>query len=183
MASNLELPTIEIGYSPLRLVGLIGAGVLMTVASASLAFQWIAIGGSGPAGTLRGAVGVVAGYVGLAFFGLGTVAAVWLWRRVEGPIVVISRDGIRDRRIAEEVIPWKLVEDISHQNRERFLLLRLSRAADYIRFHIGPKRHPIQLTNRTLGVDKVQIGTAGFNVTTEMLLETCRTYHAAARAT
>ncbi|TWA98642.1 hypothetical protein [Bradyrhizobium stylosanthis] len=181
MTSNRDLPTIELGYSSLRIFGMIGAGILMTLTSACLAFQWIPTEGLGLAGMLKSAVGVVAGYVGLLFFGVATAAAIWLLLKLpNGPIVTISRDGICDKRIAEEVIPWKLVADISQPSGERLLVLRLSRAADHVVFHHRLKG-PVSLAKGTFSVNGLRILTIGFNVTTEALLQTCRTYHAAAR--
>lgn len=180
MTSNRELPTIELSYSSLRIVGMIGAGILMTLVSACLAFHWIPTEGLGLAAILKSAVGVVAGYAGLVFFGTGTAAGIWLLVRLpNGPIVTITSDGICDKRIAEEVIPWKLVVDISRPNRERLLVLRLSRAADQVAFH-HRRRGPVHLG--ASAPNGLQILTMGLNATTEMVLQTCRTYHAAARA-
>src|SRR5258708_7473373 len=100
MSSSQNLPDIEIGYSSLRLMRLVGLGFLMTSASAAMAFNWYH---STNISTFRTAVG----YFGVGCFGLGTCISVWLLISSRKPIVFIRRNGIRDTRVSDELIEWR----------------------------------------------------------------------------
>ena len=65
--------------------------------SASIAFEWF---------PYQGLVGyhLVIGYTGTAFFGLATLKFVRTMFAAKGPVVFISRYGIRDLRVANEFI-------------------------------------------------------------------------------
>ncbi|MDB5636411.1 MAG: hypothetical protein JWP51_1319 [Bradyrhizobium sp.] len=69
---------IEIGYSPLRMLRLVGMGAVMTLLSVSVAFNWFA---SKSIDSLH----VLIAYVGIAFFGLATLKFIWIVFDCEGP--------------------------------------------------------------------------------------------------
>ena len=97
-----ELPDdVEIGYCRSRLLPVIVTGAAMTLLSASIAFEWF---------PYQGLVGyhLVIGYAGIAFFGLATLKFVRTMFAVKGPVVFVSRYGIRDLRVANEFILWDL---------------------------------------------------------------------------
>src|ERR1700751_3130325 len=94
---------LNIEISPWRMLGVIAAGVAMTALSAALAFRLL------PVDTSRQLVG----YAGLLLFGVGTGLALWRLIRRRGPIMTIAPEGIRDTRLAAELIPWRAVRGIS----------------------------------------------------------------------
>jgi len=56
-----------------------------------------------------GLLGVVVGLPGALFFGAGTVALLRRWLG-SGPTVYAGPDGVRDRRLAEDLIPWSTIQ-------------------------------------------------------------------------
>jgi hypothetical protein len=59
------------------------------------------------------------GWTGIVFFGLCTLIAAWRFIAQRGPVITISPDGIRDIRVAADVIPWRAVRHISTWSYER----------------------------------------------------------------
>ena len=59
------------------------------------------------------------GGVGTAASLLWTLLAVWRLATLRGPIVTIGPQGIRDRRIAGEMVPWSAVARISTREDSR----------------------------------------------------------------
>ena len=59
------------------------------------------------------------GYSGAAFFGLCAVIAIWNLIKIRVPVVTISPQGIRDTRLAAEMIPWSAVKGISTWTADR----------------------------------------------------------------
>ena len=103
---NQNLPNITIGYSRGRLVVLFGAGLLLTLLCAALAFTW-------QQGKNITTFEVSACYVGAVFFGLATCRMLWTLIFARAPVVFINRVGIRDTRLAGETIAWSAVRKIS----------------------------------------------------------------------
>ena len=56
------------------------------------------------------------GYSGAAFFGLSAMIAIRNLIKIRVPVVTISPQGIRDTRLAAEIIPWSAVKGISAWN-------------------------------------------------------------------
>jgi hypothetical protein len=59
------------------------------------------------------------GGVGTAAALLWSLVAAWRLATLRGPIVTIAPQGIRDRRIAGEMVPWSAVADISTREDSR----------------------------------------------------------------
>ena len=59
------------------------------------------------------------GGVGTAASLLWTLIAAWRFATLRGPIVTIAPQGIRDRRIAGEMVPWSAVARISTREDSR----------------------------------------------------------------
>lgn len=100
------------------------------------ALAWLVLGSAAFAGLSAAAslhlFGNVAGvqqflmYCGVLFFGAATV--VWATRLFQSdPIVEVSAQGIRDRRISTDLLAWTTIEQVSvaQVRRQRFLQLRL----------------------------------------------------------
>lgn len=106
MASGQDFPEIKIGYSLQNLLLLTGGGVLMTLLGAAMGFNWYH---DKDIGMFR----IAMGYFGIAFLDLAICKAAWLLMSSRGPVVFISREGIRDLRISSELSSWRSVEAIS----------------------------------------------------------------------
>jgi hypothetical protein len=167
---------IEIGYSGARMLGLVGLAVIMTLLCASIAFNWFAYQ------TIDGFILVVA-YAGVAFFGLGTLKIIWTLITTKGPIVAISRYGIRDLRISNELILWGSVEDITiwEYRRQKCIVLKISPALESQLFASKAKRAML-LANRAVGVDGIAISPSGLTMDFDALLKTCMAYYSAVKS-
>jgi hypothetical protein len=148
--------------------------MLMTLVSAAMAFDWYH---SNNIGAFRMAVG----YFGVVFFGFGTCVALWLLMSSKGPVIFISRDGLRDRRIADELIAWSSVEKISiwQYRSHKSVVLKLSPAVARRLFASSLRRLSL-LAAKAFGVDGVTVNAAALTMDAETLFDTCRRYSAAA---
>jgi hypothetical protein len=174
IAMDDQLPDdIEIGYSTLRMLRLVGLAVIMTLVSASVAFNWFADK------KLDGFV-VVVGYAGVAFFGLGTLKIVWKLISAKGPVVFVNRCGIRDLRISNELILWGSVENIAvwEYRRQKCIVLKISPALEGQLF-ASKARQAMLLANRAVGVDGVAISASGLTMDFDTLLKACMAYYSA----
>ncbi|GKQ54716.1 STM3941 family protein [Bradyrhizobium sp. Ce-3] len=176
MRPGQYLPDVEIGNSFWRMLGLLFAGVALTLISTAIVFDRFS-GKAPETGT------VVAGYVGLVFFGLGACVAGWNLLSPKTPVLFITRDGIRDTRSSWKFLPWQSVEAIStwQVRREQFLVLKLSPAAMSQSATTTTGRTLIAL-NKMLGLEGIPISTGTLAVNADELLRTCNAYLAAARA-
>ena len=120
MSVGQNLPNITIGYSRGRLLVFFGAGLLLTLLCAALAFMW-------QQGKNITTFEVAACYVGAVFFGLATFRMLWRLISARSPVVFISRVGIRDLRLADETIAWSSVRKIQiwEQRLQKFVVLKL----------------------------------------------------------
>jgi hypothetical protein len=175
VAMNPELPDdIEIGYSSSRFLAPVGFALAMMLLSTALALDWIVAG--------QDSLRRIAGYAGIAFFGLVTAKFVWALLHASAPVLTVSRYGIRDLRIANEFILWESVADVSacRVGRQSFVVLKLAPAAE--RRLLCADSAPAMLTaNRALGIDGVAISPAGLAMDFDSLLKMCSGYLAEAR--
>jgi hypothetical protein len=158
---------LEIKQSPLAMLGLIALGIVLTAMCAAIAFhRTLGI----PASSFHEFVG----YLGAPFFALCTGVGFWRLLTVRGPVVTITPEGIRDTRVAAEMIPWPAVRGIStwQYRRQKIMVLALDPAAEasltltrVARWSRGP--------NRALGADGLCIAVTGLNITYDALLQTC----------
>lgn len=167
MSTN-ETDIIEIRISPLRTLALIGASVVLTAFGAAIAFD-VFLGE--PVGIVYRAIGVV----GVLFFGFGTIA--WLWRQLgsRGPVLTISPEGIRDTRIAPEVIPWPAIRRIFtwEYSGQRILVLDVDPAVERT-LHLSTIARWTRGANRKLGADGLCIATHGLKINHDELFELVR---------
>lgn len=170
-----ELPDdIELGYSAAHWLPLIGLGAAMTLLSAGIAFELI-VEGIGP-------LHRAAGWFGLAFFALVTAKFVRALLKTRGPVLFVSRYGIRDLRIANEFILWDSVTAVSagEANGRRLVVLKITPALEQRVFCSGAAQ-AILAANRARGVDGIAISPAGLSVDFDTLLQACSSHFAAAR--
>src|SRR5215470_7748272 len=94
---------LEIGRSASHQRPLIAVAFALTVLSASAAIGWWR--GIGDLET--------AGYAGVVLFGLATCWLIWMLPSGRGPVVIVSRYGIRDLRVGNEFLLWDSIADVS----------------------------------------------------------------------
>ncbi len=165
---------VEIGYSRFRLLPLIVMAVVMTLLSASIAFQWFPYHGTGD-------YHLVIGYAGIACFGLATLKFVRAMFAAKGPVVFVSRYGIRDLRVANEFILWDSVLNVSacESRKQKFVVLALSPALEQ-RLFATRSGQAMLAANRALGVDGIAISGSGLATKFDALLRSCTAHHHAA---
>jgi hypothetical protein len=172
--SSQNLPDIEVGYSTLRLLRLSGIGVLLTPASAAVAFNWYHLASIG---TFRMAIG----YLGLVFFGFLTCRFIWLLLSPRKPVLFICRSGIRDTRISNELIEWRSVEQISilEYRRQKTVILKVTPLLAK-RLVPGGLNRVLSVANKALGANGLIINPAGLTMDAETLVDIFRRYKAGA---
>ena len=96
----------EIEASPAKMAFLVVLGVFMTGISLAIAL--------GLFGELRaGDFMIYIAWFGVAFFGLALFGAIRSMMTMNGVVVTLSPQGIRDIRISKEPIPWADIRDIT----------------------------------------------------------------------
>jgi hypothetical protein len=159
--------TLRIVYSPVKLLAMVGLGLLMTALAIIVIFL-----PDVPA--LKRFIG---GYVGSVFFGLGTVLVAWRLLHARGSAVTISPEGIHDPRIAAALIPWNAVTRIStwSYRRQKFVVLAIEPSVEA---QLGLTRVArwTRGVNRTFGADGLCITATGLKIDFETLLQTCLAY-------
>jgi hypothetical protein len=145
---------VEISTSRAKLIVLVVAGVMMTAASALLAFQLLP-----SSAIVSGSYAAPVGYVGLAFFGLATLLLVWRLSTAHGVVLTLDAEGIRDRRISDKVIPWSAVRNIStwQKQSQKVMILKIDPAFER---QLGFSRFArmARQASRAFGADGLGIG-------------------------
>jgi hypothetical protein len=165
---------LEIGYSRFRLLPLIVLAAAMTLLSASIALELLPYHGTGDHH-------LVAGYAGIAFFGLATLKFARATFAAKGLVVLVSRYGIRDLRVADEFILWDSVMNVSacESRKQKFVVLALSPALEKRLFATRSGQAMLE-ANRALGVDGIAISGNGLATEFDALLRSCTAHHHAA---
>ena len=166
---------LEIAASPWKLVGLGLIGVAMTALCAVMAFGLI------PDGPLAGSFWQLIGYAGLLFFGLCTLILIWRALTMRGPVVTITPDGIRDSRVAWEVIPWTAVLHISTwtHSGQKIMVLAVDPAVES-QLSLTPIARMTRGANRSLRVDGLCVTAQGLKMSYDDLLAASMAYATAA---
>lgn len=161
---------LEIGHSASQLGPLIAVGFVMTLLSASLASGWWEGIGEHQA---------IAGVAGVVLFGLATACLIWKLPTERGPVVIVSRYGIRDLRIGNEFLLWDSIAEVSDLEcrGRRAVVLKLTPALQRQLSCINTRR-----TAPSSVADHVVISPQGLATDDDLLLQTCRAFHAASDA-
>jgi len=171
-----EANVVEIKTSAWRTLPLIGASVLMTALGAAIVLDVLP-------DSQAGIVHRVVGGLGVLLFGLGTIA--WLWRQLGsgGAVLTISPEGIRDRRIAPETIPWSAIRRIFtwEYSGQRILVLDVDPAVERT-LHLSRIARWTRRANRKLGADGLCVATHGLKIKYDELFELVRRHVLQARA-
>ena len=175
MSVDQTLPNLSIGYSRGRLLKFFGIGLLATLMCTAVAFNWYR-------GKDINAFQMTACYVGVALFGFATCKILWMLISSREAVVFISRGGIRDTRIADEIIAWQSVRDILiWQYRGRKIVVLKLEPLLAQRFAGGLLKGLLSLMNKALGADSVVVNAGGLTMDSQTLFETCRQYWTAGR--
>jgi hypothetical protein len=170
--------TIEIAYSPWKMLGLLAAGVVLTALSVVIAFELV------PGVHARASdFHKLAAYVGMPFFGLCSIIAAWRLATQRGPAVTITPAGIRDVRVAAEPIPWSAVRGIStwQFQRQKIMVLAVDPAVERA-LTLTAIARSTRAMNARLGADGLCIAATGLKIAYDTLFETACAYAARAHA-
>jgi len=150
--------SLEIEASAVRMFGLAVLGVVMMAASAALALHVV----SGPR---PGSLAEFGCYAGMVFFGACTALILWRAFATRGPVVTITPEGIRDTRVAAELIPWRAVDGIKvwESNGQRVLVLAVDPAVE-ARLTLTRIARWTRSINRGLGADGLCITAQGLKL-------------------
>jgi hypothetical protein len=168
---NVEAQRVlEISQSPWRMIRLAVVGVALTALSASIAFRLLP-------NLQPDLFQQFIGYVGIVFFGLCTGILVWRLLTVRGAVVTITPEGIRDTRIAPELIPWSAITGVSTwQHRGQKVLVLAVDSAVQNRLTLTRIARWSRETNRAFGIYGLCIAATGLNINYDALLQTCLRY-------
>jgi|KBSMisStandDraft_5_1062788.scaffolds.fasta_scaffold568031_2 hypothetical protein len=149
---------IEIEGSPSKLLMLCGIGILMTAVSVAVAVPLLP--------DLQPGLFVQAlCYVGVVFFALCTVVAFWRLMTTRGPVVTITADGIRDTRIASDIIPWRAVQGLStwEYSGQKIMVVKVDPAVER-GLHLSAMASLTRSANTALGADGLCITAQGLKI-------------------
>ena len=166
---------IEIGYSWKRLLVLLAGGIALTAGCAAMAFHLFP--------DMRvDAFYTAVGYFGVIFFGFVILKVGWLLLTARGPVLFIDRNGIRDLRVSQTMIPWNAVEQIGigEVKKQAFVTLKVTPVLEQ-QLVASAGRKLMKAANHALGVDGIVINPSGLQVDPETLFEVCNAYRAAAK--
>ena len=165
--------TIEVRGSRLKLVLLGALGIAMTAGCA-----WVAWAGLASPGSFA----QLAIWIGVPFFGMCTLIGLRRLFTAERVVLTLSPEGIRDTRVAAEVVPWAavrglgtwamqgqkvLVLDVDPEVEKRLSLTRMARWS--------------RGANAKLGADGLCISATGLEIGYDSLFEAATAYAQAAR--
>jgi hypothetical protein len=166
--------TIEIAGSPGKLILLVALGVLMTAASAAIAFGLI------PDVDI---VVLIISYFGVVFFALCTIILVRRLLGARSPVVTITPEGIRDTRVAADLIPWSAIRSLTtwEYAGQKVLVLAVEPTVEQ-KLTLTTIAQWSRAPNRALGADGLCVTAQGLQTDYDTLFRICTDYaHAAQR--
>ena len=107
---------------------------------------------------------------------------IWTLLTARGPVVTITPEGIRDTRIAADVIPWSAVQGITtwEHRRQKILVFDVDPAVES-RLALSRIARWSRDTNRALGADGLCVSAQGLAIDHDTLLNTSLAYAQAAQ--
>lgn len=148
---------IEITGSPLKLVGLLACGGVMTGISLFCAL-------------VLPDKALIVGWVGTVFFAACTGVILMRLRHSGQPVIILSDEGLLDRRIVTRPIPWQSILR-THEwssNGQRFIVVQVP---PKVEAELGLKlmARMSRRANAALGADGLFIGAQGLRVSHQEL--------------
>ncbi len=161
--------TIEIRQSPWRIAGIILIGVAFVATSVFIL----------PA---HGIFGWVIGWAGVTFFGLLTLVAAWRMVTLFGPVVTVSPMGVKDIRVATNLIPWSAIKKVTTWGayNQPAIVLAVDPAYDRT-LQLTRLARLTRRLNAAVGADGLCIASQGLKMGHEALFETITAYWQRAR--
>ena len=128
-----------------------------------LALTCVMVGVSYFCTTLSGLLPQVVGWIGVGFFGLGFIALPIMFFRT-GPQVLITDEGIEDRRLKIGVIRWEAIRSLSLRSVEstKFLCVELFDPERYLS-RLPRWTRPLRVVTEALGIPSLTIGFSGLS--------------------
>jgi len=128
-----------------------------------LALTCVMVGVSYFCTTPRDEVARAFGWIGVVFFGLGFIAIPIMFFRA-GPQVVLSEDGIEDRRLKLGLIPWGDIRALSigSVNSVKFLCIQLVDPQKVLS-RLPRWKRAMTATNEAMGFPPLTIGFSGLS--------------------
>lgn len=156
--------TIEVRQSPWEMLKLLAIGILFVACSIFISFQ----GNYGY---------VIIGGFGIVFFGALTLLVIWRLVTLLGPVVIVSPTGVRDVRVAADVIPWSAITDISTWSayNQPAIILAVQPAVEK-RLRLSLITRWTRRANASLGADGLAIAAQGLSMGHDELLNTLTAY-------
>ncbi len=156
--------TVEIKGSPMKLIGLVLTGILLTAASGAIAVGTIPV----RAGNL---LAQPVGWVGLVFFGAGTLLIGWRFLKSSKTVVTLSPDGILDTRVSERPIPWAAIQDVDvwSMHRQNIIVLSVPPEIESA-LSLTPIARWSRSANKKLGADGLCVTAQGLKISHDALL-------------
>ncbi|OKO85820.1 hypothetical protein AC630_04620 [Bradyrhizobium sp. AS23.2] len=148
---------------PLRL--LVAASFVMTLLSATLAFDWW---------EGLGIYDTTVGYAGVVVFGLLTGRLIWMLPAERGPVVIVTPYGIRDLRIGNEFLLWDSIAEVSAEDDRGHKMIVLTPTPA-----LQHQLSCIRAASRGAQADRILIRSEGLATDFDTLLRACRDCHAA----
>ena len=156
--------TIEIKQSPWEMLKMLAIGIGFVATSIFIAYQgnifYLAIG-----------------IFGIVFFGALTLFVLWRLVTQIGPVVTVSPKGVRDKRVAAEVIPWSGITDISTwsaYNQPAIILAVRPEVEKRLRLSLMTRL--TRRANTSLGADGLAIASQGLGMKHDELVDTLTAY-------
>ena len=161
---------IEIHAATTRQFVLLAFGGMSFALATLLAFDLIPGMHSDPAA-------VSTGYFGIAFFGLCVGVATWQLVAQRGAMVTISPEGLRDVRVAAEMIPWRAIRSISTWKIQRQMVLVVAiQPETEQRLTLTRMARWMRNAHRAQGADGFLVSAQGLRIGYPTLFYTCRDY-------
>lgn len=126
--------------------------------------------------------GAIIGLATIAFFGLCGAIGVWRLFTLRGTVVEMSRKGIRDIRVAPEIVPWREVKEIStwRGSGQKIMVLHVDQDVwDGLSLTEIARRS--QSMNSALGADGIPISSTELQTSHEALVTTAMEFWNASR--
>lgn len=156
--------TIEIRQSPWEMLKMLAIGVGFVATSTFIACQGYAFY-------------FAIGMFGVVFFGALTLFVLWRLLTLRGPVVTVSPSGVRDKRIAADVVPWSAITGVSTWSAYNQPAIVLAIRPDVEkRLRLSLMSRLTRRANASLGADGLCIASQGLSIGHDALLDTITAY-------
>ena len=156
--------TIEIRQSPWEMLKMLAIGIGFIATSIFIAYQ-------------GNFFYLTIGIFGVVFFGALTLYVLWRLLTQMGTVVTVSPTGIRDKRIAADMVPWSAITGIStwEAYNQPAIILAVRPEVEK-RLHLSMMTRLTRRANASLGADGLAIASQGLSVGHDALLNTINAY-------